>query len=172
MHARMRLSYLSLKCLKSLFEPFMLGIERAKGGDFSEHVVVVANGVAAYLYCDAMRHVYKHHCVLDRICAPPHAPPEFAGHPPSSASEPLQGEQPKDPIQTVVYWLGMSNRIHWASKISIRSEVWSDRDCNICPPFSCMIGGRSSSGFQPSASAYSRRLNVNHAFVSCWRSNR
>mmetsp|Transcript_2710 Transcript_2710/g.7340 ORF Transcript_2710/g.7340 Transcript_2710/m.7340 type:complete len:460 (-) Transcript_2710:870-2249(-) len=120
----------NLKCLKSLFEPFMLGVERAKGGDFSEHVVVVAYGVAAYLYCDAMRHVYKHHCVLDRMCAPPHVPPEFSGHAPSPASEPVPGGQPKDPIETVIYWLGMSNRIHWASKVVEAgvSVLWSDLD--------------------------------------------
>ena len=61
----------NLKCLRFLFKPFIWSAENAKGGDFSSNIIIVANGIDAYVFCDHLRLSHKHHCVLDRLCLGP-----------------------------------------------------------------------------------------------------
>ncbi|KAG1669870.1 hypothetical protein FOA52_012459 [Chlamydomonas sp. UWO 241] len=122
----------SRNCMKHYMEYFLQGIERSRDGDFSQHLVVVANGMSAYLYCDALRHTHKHYCVLDRVCAPPNAAPIFRGEAVGNATTegPYRNGDPEQPITTIVYWLGLQQRIEWAAAVvdAGYSVLWSDMD--------------------------------------------
>ncbi|KAG1669436.1 hypothetical protein FOA52_004069 [Chlamydomonas sp. UWO 241] len=155
----------SLSCMQHYMESFLKGIERSRDGDFSQHIIVVAYGMGAYLYCDALRHTHKHHCVLDRgggrrssmsyrgatavaesrggggICAPPNAPLEWRGernaaaghaheHESAGPSQTSAADVVTNPINGIVYWLGVHQRIEWAALVVAAgiSVMWSDMD--------------------------------------------
>lgn len=63
-----------LHCMRKLFVPWMHSIQNSRDGDFSQHVVIISNGLSAFAYCDSLRARYRHYCVLDRMCLPPSAP--------------------------------------------------------------------------------------------------
>mmetsp|Transcript_33779 Transcript_33779/g.74836 ORF Transcript_33779/g.74836 Transcript_33779/m.74836 type:complete len:480 (-) Transcript_33779:881-2320(-) len=58
-----------LRCMRHLMGPFLSYLQAARGGPLSQHVVVVANGIPAFIYCDGLRLQYGHHCVMDLFCS-------------------------------------------------------------------------------------------------------
>ncbi|GAX76335.1 hypothetical protein CEUSTIGMA_g3781.t1 [Chlamydomonas eustigma] len=108
-----------LSCLQNLFEPFMWGLMNNRDGDFSQHLIIISNGVSAYIYCDHLRSLnYKHHCVLDRWCAPPNANASM-----EHAAGSLTFGKP-------MYFYALVQKVAWISEVIKfgRSVLWTDMD--------------------------------------------
>jgi hypothetical protein len=109
----------------------MKAIEQAKGGDFSQHVVIVGNGLDAYVYCDFLRSKHKHRCVLDRFCLPPRAGVGIVDlH--AKGSNLSTGVSWTSDVSygTGVYWFALVQKVTWASEVVNLeySVLWSDMD--------------------------------------------
>lgn len=128
----------NLKCIKYLFKAFIWSVEHATGGDFSSHIIVVANGIEAYLYCDHLRTDHKHHCVLDRLCLGPAV----------SSINTSNAQQWGSPV----FWLMVGQKPAWMEEVLNHnvSVLWTDMDVtyfrnpltvmyDILPPFDLAV---------------------------------
>lgn len=119
----------NLKCLHKLFPPWIKAVEQAKGGDFSQHVVVVSNDLDAYVYCDWMRNTHKHRCVLDRFFLPPRAGVGIVDHRTSNTTNGVSWTSDVT-YGTGVYWFALVQKLAWAVEVVNLdySVLWSDMD--------------------------------------------
>ncbi|GAX72695.1 hypothetical protein CEUSTIGMA_g151.t1 [Chlamydomonas eustigma] len=119
------LSTCDIYCFQNLLEPFLWALEHSRDGDLTRHLVLVGNGVNAFLHCDKQRSIFKHQCVLDSWCLPPQAGFTSA----SNVSLTPDRASFKSPL----YFYALVQKMAWATEVVQLgvSVLWVDLDITL-----------------------------------------